>query len=226
MIDQAIFRAFRDRHQHAHVLAVGTLAGLATVILLSKEPLKGSAFFLAYKICLLIMRARRLAQIKQEIAEHLNNNGFNLLNSDDQHKLQSLLFLDKFRNLGFINTVITQVMRDHQLTFQQIERFLRQNNCYTYLIARKRNWAHSTHLRFVCPLSHEEKKYHLFISTRNQEEALSELLEESSSYQENLDKLKDTGVMQMQEHFPLADHFQGGAIVLPTGEVIQVNEDQ
>lgn len=174
------------------------------------------------------MRARRLAQIKEEIADCLkkHESALNQLSSDYQHSLQPILLLDKFRNFGMISTAIKQIMHAHLLTFQQMELYLRQNNCYTYLIARKRNSQHSTHLRFICPLSHAEKNYHLFISTRNQDEALSELLEESSTYQENLDKLEDTGIMKWQDHLPLVDHFHGGTLILPTGQIVHLNEDQ
>jgi hypothetical protein len=219
LLDQVIFRAFRDQYPHRKVLTAGTLAGLITIILLGKEPLKGSAIFLAYKIVLLVMRAHRLAQIKKEIADCLQKHESELtkLDSDHHDSLQYILLLDRTRNLGVINTAINQIMQAHQLTFQQMELFLRQNNCYTYLIARKRNSDHSAHVRFVCPRTQQEKNYHLFISTRNQDEALSELLEESSTYQENLDKLKDTGVMRLQEHLPLADHFHGGTLLLHSG---------
>ncbi len=135
-----------------------------------------------------------------------------------------MLHADNSRHFGIMTHQITASIQAHQLTFQQIELFLRQNNCYTYLIARKRNSSHSDNLRFLFPNNPAEKTYHLFMSTRNQDEALAELLEESSTYQENLDKLNDTGFMTMQDHIPLAAHFHGGTIVLPFGQPINVEE--
>lgn len=227
LMDQAIFRVFRDQFPHRTVLSVGAFAGLVTIFLLNKEPLKGSAIFLVYKIVLLVMRARRLARIKQEIADCLkkHESALNQLSSHYQVSLQPILLLDRTRNLEVINTVIYQIMHEHQLTFQQMELFLRRNNCYTYLIARQRNFTHSDHLRFICPRTQQEKNYSLFVSTRDQDEALSELLKESSTYQENLDKLEDTGIMHRQDHLPLADHFHGGTLILPSGQTLNLGED-
>lgn len=183
----------------------------------------GSAVFVAYKIVHLVLRARRLAQIKQEIAECLKRYEAGLQQLKLHHK--TLLLADKGRLLKVMNDEIMNCVKNHHLTFQQIELFLRQNNCYTYLIARKRNSNHSDNLRFLFPNDLEEKAYHLFTSTRNQDEALEELLEESSTYQENLDKLNDTGFMTMQDHVSIADHFHGGTVLLPFGQPIDLEEE-
>jgi len=229
-MDRAAFHFLRDRHSHQRALMLGALGGITTIILISKETsyqLLGGAIFVAYKIVHLVFRAQLLARLKQEIIGSLQQHQTELqqLDSTHQDRLRPLLYADKTRHLKIINDEIMKCVKVHHLTFQQIELFLRQNNCFTHLIARKRNFTHSDNLRFLLPHDPAEKTYLLFTSTRDQAEALTELVEESVTYQENLDKLNDTGFMTMMDNVPLEAHFHGGMLLFPSGQALDLGQD-
>ena len=108
-------------------------------------------------------------------------------------------------------SVQTYWMANPDFTFYDVERILRQEGCRTHLIARR---IHGKNDQFLAindgttrPLSkvpgelinfdprHETTMdYYLWVTTKQGPDLLAELYHESSSYEENLAKLKRTGV--------------------------------
>jgi len=114
------------------------------------------------------------------------------------------------RDTMTVGSEIAKCVKRCGLTLQQIESRLRERRCWTYLIAQKRNSSHGPELRFA--LLGVNKTYNLFISTRNPDIAMQQLLEESSSYQENFAKLADTGFMMYDRSKQLAQQFRSGTL--------------
>ncbi len=90
-------------------------------------------------------------------------------------------------------------------SFQEIEAALREAGCITHIIARS-NLAPGMSIEW--PLG-TAKTYALFLSVRPQELAMEELLEQSSSYEENFAKLEQTGMHTADADKPLIPQFRG-----------------
>jgi hypothetical protein len=113
--------------------------------------------------------------------------------SDEQ--MREVLEADKTRDLENLVRAIVNTVAKYNLSLQQIEKGLREKNCYTWLIARKINglFTQNTELRFP-PRTGTKRTYSLFLTTRSFNFAREELLQESKDYEENFKKLSDTGM--------------------------------
>jgi hypothetical protein len=114
-----------------------------------------------------------------------------------QNKYQELLSADLYRKPLTVYEGLRKAIVDYGGTLQEAETILRKNNCYTYLIARNKSEIPKD-LIFALPSDPTTKTYYLFISTRSAPEAMQELLAESTSYQDNFAKLKDTGFLTIK----------------------------
>jgi len=113
---------------------------------------------------------------------------------------QKIFEADKTRKIIKILEAIVAYMQNNPLiTFQKMETRLREKHCYTYLIARKRDPSLQG-FTFEWP-SGTTKTYRLFLSTQDEGNALQEVIEESTSYEQNFQKLNDTGVL-IPPNFP------------------------
>jgi hypothetical protein len=108
---------------------------------------------------------------------------------------------------------IGKCVSTYECSLQQIETGLREKRCFTYLIARRRNASHGKDLSIELSKG-TIKTYYLFLSTRAPALAMKELLEESSSYEENFEKLKDTGFLVVRNDKPLLNQFNSGSLLL------------
>jgi hypothetical protein len=109
-----------------------------------------------------------------------------------------------------VGVEIAKCVNRYGHTLQQIESRLRDKHCWSFLIARKRNSSHGPNLRFM--LAGVNKTYNLFISTHKPDIAMQELLQESSSYQENFAKLADTGFIMYDNSKPVTQQFRSGTL--------------
>lgn len=76
------------------------------------------------------------------------------------------------------------------LTFQDIERFLREKNSSTYLIANRNIPGYKSEIGLDC-----SKIYNISISINGKNEAMRQIGEESISYDDNFEKLNNTGFL-------------------------------
>ena len=79
-----------------------------------------------------------------------------------------------------------------------MERLLRENHCFTYLSARKLDSKYEEHYDTICfdgQNGGSKAEFHLFLTTRDKEEAFKELREDSESPEENYEKLYETGAL-------------------------------
>ena len=130
-----------------------------------------------------------------------------------EQRMEAIISTDETRDVMLIASEISKCIVNEGLNLQQIETVLREKNCFTYLIARKRNPSHGENLTFKLPKG-TLKTYFLFLSTKDPEQAKRELLEESESYRENFKKLKDTGFICISEDVPVASQFKSGTLEL------------
>jgi hypothetical protein len=126
--------------------------------------------------------------------------------------VETLLKADATRNLHIVGLAIKTIIKDHSLQLQAIERIFRDKNCYTFLIARERKDLYSRDVKFLLPPDEKVKAYYLFISTRDKEDALKEVIEESRSYEENFEKLNNTGFIIVDENINLSQQIRTGFI--------------
>lgn len=136
--------------------------------------------------------------------------------SSIEQKMEGILSADRTRDFFLIANEVARCILTHGVNLQQIETVLREKNCFTYLIARKRDSSHGDDLSIQ--LQDVIKTYFLFFSTRPKEIAMIELLEESSSYEENFEKLKDTGFLRSKKNKPLSKQFNSGQLTLAPKE--------
>ncbi len=108
------------------------------------------------------------------------------------HVMNKIFVADQTRQIGQIDTEIRNCMLNSSISLQQIECVLREKNCFSVLIARKNPSLCNGDI-VINSLQGGTKTYCLSISTRPFLTAFSELLEESISYNENFQKLNDTG---------------------------------
>lgn len=134
--------------------------------------------------------------------------------------LQPLYEADKKRNLEDVNNTIVQLMCENKsLTFQQVEYSLREKKCWTYLIARKRNSTHRNNIQFE--LRGEKKTYFLFVSLQFPKIALEEIKLESKSYEENFQKLSDTGLQMLKNRdVGLVNSVNAGKVEITTDRLL------
>ncbi len=196
LVEQIAHRIFKDRYSRFRELTISTMAGILVLPFLDPSLRTPTALtFLAYKIIMFFFRF-------------------------DQ--LDFLIVVDRMYDFNSVQKIVKNCVVDLHMSFQQIETFLRRNNCYTYLIARKRNETHTNYLRFTLFGDPSEKTYYLFVSLRNQSAAMAELLEESETYEANFDKLNDTGFIQIADNIPLHAQFTGGTFMFTPAQLAQV----
>jgi hypothetical protein len=94
------------------------------------------------------------------------------------------------------------------LDFQTIERILRAANSQCFLIARDPAPVYTRDMKCIFAGDSTEKKYYLFVSIRPPFLALQEILEESSSYEENFLKLLETGFATKSDDIPLSKQYK------------------
>lgn len=130
-----------------------------------------------------------------------------------QQPMTGLLMADATKDMFIISREIKTCYSDYGWSLQQIETALRAYDCFTHLIARKRNASHGPDLSFELPQG-TVRTYHLFISTKSKEKVMQEILEESASYDVNFEKLRDTGFIFASPFKPLAGQFNSGTLRL------------
>jgi len=106
---------------------------------------------------------------------------------------------DKYRDCGVISQTIVELIHKYKLTFPEIEKRLRKLNSDTYLIATNKGQLKGQTSVDVMDLK-KKRPYWLWISVNGKEEADQTLKEFGiSSYEENLERLKSTGILIMDE---------------------------
>jgi hypothetical protein len=112
---------------------------------------------------------------------------------DRQHAVsfQHVLDADKSRRSIIVGKAIVDYLADRpEKNFVDVEAKLRTNNCFTRLIAAKSNTPGHT------PTLHQKTRtYELFISTRDPEQSLADLIERVDNEETNLLRLADTGIL-------------------------------
>lgn len=121
-----------------------------------------------------------------------------------------LLAADQTREMMPIAGAIFRSIKECGVSLQQVEKFFREKNSFTYIIARKRNESHTDDLDFM--INNVVKTYYIFLSTRHPEIAIKELLVESNSYEENFVKLADAGFITAKKTIPLSSQFKAGKL--------------
>lgn len=113
-----------------------------------------------------------------------------------QEKMKAIVNVidaDATRDIDIITSHIAHAV-NKGLTLQQIEFVLRDRKCFSHLIARKPK----SNTPYLIEMYNGTKKtYYLWLSTMDRKIAMKEVLEESSSYVENYEKLNDTGFQIM-----------------------------
>lgn len=106
-------------------------------------------------------------------------------------KTFKLIEKDRNRDDKEMSSLISKCL-NQGVTLQQVETVLRKNRCYTYLIANTKTPPPNTTVSLPDGTA---KIYYLFVSTKDEEYAMQELLQFSSSYEENFQKLAETGLL-------------------------------
>lgn len=109
-----------------------------------------------------------------------------------EQKMAEVFEADKYRRFILVNAAVMNCMKTHNLSFQEIESGLRKNNCWTYLIAKKRTADMPPNLFFLDSTG-VQKSYWCCFCTRDKSFVAKELREYSVSYEDNFAKLNDTG---------------------------------
>jgi len=99
---------------------------------------------------------------------------------------------DESRDIWKISTMVMDIMQQHDwITFSMVERSFREYGCFSYVVAREESRAIPSFSKFF--LRDETKKYGFHLTTLDKEGAMEYVCGESASYEENFEKLSDTG---------------------------------
>ena len=112
---------------------------------------------------------------------------------DDDNILQNMMLSDLYlNNSTTIAAAYSWVVQDNRRNFQDLEKFFRQNNFNTYLIARKIDIGDNFMLK--TPNNNVEGLiYECYFCCKPKEIALQEVLDTCVSYDENFDNLSKSG---------------------------------
>lgn len=137
--------------------------------------------------------------------------GIGTQQSSEQY-MEQILLTDSCRSFTKMSIIITQAVQNSDLTIQEVERKLRETNCFTHLIARKRNASFGEQVTFQYPPG-THRTYYLMISTKDPDEATKEVLQESATCKENFEKLNDTGFVTLDDSAAISDQISSGTII-------------
>lgn len=108
--------------------------------------------------------------------------------------LNNLKIADKMLNLQLFSTVAFGWLKTRPgSSFQDLEKFLRENKLNTFIIAASPQSRYSFKNAIKHPDGASECKFEVVFSCRPPPFAFQELLEHSHTYEENFDKLKYAG---------------------------------
>ena len=113
--------------------------------------------------------------------------------SDDENILQNMMMSDLYlNNETIIAASYSWLVNDNHRNFQDLEKFFRQNNFNTYLIARKIDIGDAFILK--TPNNNiDDLLYECYFCCKPKEIALQEVLDSCLTYDENFDKLSKSG---------------------------------
>lgn len=106
--------------------------------------------------------------------------------------IQDLIEIDQTRQPENIFKVVASCVFKYYMSLQAIEQTLRNNHCFTYLIARKRRGSHGENVVYMMP-PETVKTYYLWVSIQDPADVSRKILKDSTSYEKNFEKLADTG---------------------------------
>lgn len=125
-------------------------------------------------------------------------------------------------HLGILFQCILGLVKDYGYSFQQIEKTFRDRQADACLIARCRTAVDDpATVKHIFPLvegdgqiSTVTKTYYLVLNTRPFKTAVPELLEEVNSYQENFERLSDTGIRILNSKTVIESYKVGETITI------------
>ncbi|NGX27303.1 MAG: hypothetical protein K940chlam6_01237, partial [Chlamydiae bacterium] len=113
--------------------------------------------------------------------------------------LKPVFEADKTRNIEKISQAIIDIVKNNNgITLQVVEKSLRENHCFTYLSARRLDSESKKYCDTIYfgGQNHGSKaKFHMFLTTKDKEEAIKELREDSRNPRVNYEKLAKTGCL-------------------------------
>ncbi len=120
--------------------------------------------------------------------------------------LHDLLEADRARSVKVFSVALCGYLNKHpRENLADVEKWLRKNHCWTRLIAAEADPTHPLHPPV---LRGKPSLFELFISTKDPEHSMNELIQRAHDEETNLKRLEVTGVHTVKSRAQAIDGFQ------------------